>query len=266
MWWLVACAAAPQAVEADTVESAAPAAAVEPPAHVEEPSPTTIAAAFPPPDGAVRVDGGAFGAWLLEQRVLAIDEPVRTFDGQLTYGHDARVIDLPLVPGDIQQCTDSAIRLRAEWQRSIGVSPSFHAESGDEIPWSRFDAGEQPYKIEGGRVAWRAGSSRAWDDYLTFVFNRINTLKYDLVDVEVPRPGDMIQRRGTGGGIGHIVVLLDVATTSEYTYVLVGEGFMPAQSFHVERGPYDGWFRYADGELSPVYGILSGGKLRRWKS
>ena len=42
---------------------------------------------------------------------------MRAHDGQ-TVAHRARVIDLPVVPGDLQQCADSAIRLRAAGDRT----------------------------------------------------------------------------------------------------------------------------------------------------
>lgn len=266
MWaWILACASPEAGAETPSpaVESAIPVAASTPSAPVEDPLPTTLANAFPPPAGAARVDGGAFGAWLLARQVLAIDVPVTTFAGDEVYGHDARVIDLPLVKGDLQQCADSAIRLRAEWQRSEGQSPMFHATSGDELPWARFEAGETPYAVGNG-LAWKRGSTGKWEDWLTLVFTWAGTrsLASDTLAADSPLPGDLIVR---GGSPGHAVLLLDVATSGSDTYVLVGEGFMPAQSFHVERGPYDGWFRYADGALSPSFALLSGGTLRRWK-
>ena len=37
--------------------------------------------------------------------------------------------------------------------------------------------------------------------------------------------------------------LMDVARGEELL-VLLGEGYMPAQEFHVELGPEDGWWNY----------------------
>src|SRR5688572_21889048 len=96
-------------------EPAAPAAAVDaPPA----PAPVavdanTVGTAFPPPRGAVRADADAFGASLRDLPVRAADVRVHTYDGRVV-GHSARVVDLPLVPGDLQQCADSLMRVRAE--------------------------------------------------------------------------------------------------------------------------------------------------------
>jgi hypothetical protein len=265
MWaLLLACADAPAAPEiaagTESSASAAPLAASVGP--TEDPLATTLGEAFPPPAGAVRVDGGPFGAWLLDRKVLPIDVPVTTYEGEVV-PHDARVIDMDLVPGDLQQCADSAIRLRAEWERSTGKSPMFHATSGDEMPWSRFSAGETPYAVGNG-LAWKRGSTGKWEDWLRLVFTWAGTrsLAFDTVPVDDPLPGDLVVHPGSPG---HAVVLLDVARDHDATYVLIGEGFMPAQSFHVERGPYANWWKFEDGAVSPPWGLLSGGTLRRWK-
>ena len=113
----------------------------------------TVEEVFAPPPGFERVDGGAFGDWLGERVLAPADVPVRTYRGAVV-DHAARVIELPLVPGDLQQCADSVIRLRAEWLRETGGEISFHATSGDPLPWARFRAGETPYDA-GNKIAWR---------------------------------------------------------------------------------------------------------------
>lgn len=205
----------------------------------------TLEAAFPPPTGAERVEADAFGTWLRARTVASADRPVRTHDGRIV-GHAARVIELPVVRGDLQQCADSAIRLRAEWRKERGEPVMFHATSGDPIPWSRWQAGERPYE-DGGRLKWRPGTKGEWSAYLQHVFTWAGTLSLHAYDTEAaegtPVPGDLMVDPGSPG---HAVVLLDVARRGDETYVLVGEGFMPAQDFHVELGPHDGWWRWGD--------------------
>jgi hypothetical protein len=234
------------------------------PAMVEAeagPAATTLRAAFPPPAGAERVDGGDFGAWLGALALADAGEPVRTFDGR-EVGHDARVIALPLVSGDLQQCADSAIRLRAEWLRETGGEVMYHATSGDPIPWSRWAGGERPY-AEGNALAWTAGGDGSWEGYLRAVFMYAGTrsLALDTDPAADPRPGDLLVQPGSPG---HAVVLLDVARGADALYVLVGEGYMPAQSFHVELGPEGGWWRWQDGVALPHWTLPASG-LRRWK-
>lgn len=203
-----------------------------------------------------------FGNWLRTLPLRAPEEPVRTWDGQVV-PHEARVIALPLVPGDLQQCADSLIRLRAEWLRKTGQQVSFHATSGDALPWSRWQAGERPY-VSGNRVRWRAGSDGGWEEYLAAVFTWAGTAsleRLDTVAIDAPRGGDLFVQ---GGFPGHAVQILDLARDGEHTYALIGEGFMPAQSFHVELGPHDGWWSIDEGLTLP-YWRFDADALRRWR-
>lgn len=231
------------------------------PAQASAPQPETVRTAFPPPAGFVRVEGDAFAAWLGDRPLLPADTPVTTHDGRVV-GHRARVVDLPMVRGDLQQCADSAIRLRAEWQRATDQPVAFHATSGDLLPWARFRDGETPIAV-GNAIAWKAGSTGTWDDYLTRVFTWAGTdslARLDTVAAADPRPGDLLVQ---GGFPGHAVVLLDVARRGDEVALLVGEGFMPAQTFHVELGPHDGWWSW-DGALDLGHWAFNAEHLRRF--
>lgn len=206
---------------------------------------TSISDAFPPPSGFERVPADAFGSWLQARSVRPSAEPVRTHAGD-EVPHRARVVDLPLVPGDLQQCADSVIRLRAEWLRETDQTISFHATSGDPLPWSRFRDGETPIDV-GNAIDWKAGSTGKWEDWLVKVFTWAGTdslARLDTRSTSEPTPGDLLVE---GGFPGHAVAILDVATDGERTMLLLGEGFMPAQSFHVELGPHDGWWEWNPG-------------------
>lgn len=244
---------------ADAVVADAPAA--PPPTS----PPQTVREAFPPPDGAARVAGDGFGEWLGTLNLRDPAEPVRTHDGEIV-GHKARVVDLPLVKGDLQQCADSAIRLRAQWLVDQGRPVMFHATSGDPLPWSRYSAGEKPVDL-GGKIGWVKGGSGTFEGYLTQVFLWAGTLSLplDTIAVAEPLPGDLLLAPGSPG---HVVVLLDVARRGDETLVLVGEGYMPAQDFHVELGPEGGWWVYDHGVVldhwaMPDRGPRNGG-LRRF--
>lgn len=225
----------------------------------------TVSEAFPPPEGFTRVAGDAFGASLGALELGPPSEPVRTHDGRIV-GHEARVVELPLTRGDLQQCADSLIRLRATWLRDQGQPVSFHATSGDPMPWSRFVAGETPY-AEGNGLKWRQGSTGAWEDYLRLVFMWAGTASLEAHDTVratgAPRPGDLLLQ---GGFPGHTVILLDVATRGDETLVLVGEGFMPAQTFHVELGPRAGWFPFPAKQLDLPHWSFGPSHHRRFRS
>ena len=227
------------------------------------PAGSTLQEAFPPPAGSRLADADPFGTYLRGLRVRAYSDPVRTHDGR-TVGHHARVIDLPLVKGDLQQCADSALRLRAEFLRDSGAEVDFHATSGDAMPWARYAAGERAYAV-GNHLEWKQGSPATWEQYLTALFTWAGTASleaHDTVSDTHPDPGDVLVQ---GGFPGHAIVLLDVATQGDQTYVLVGEGFMPAQDFHVELGPHDGWWLWDDG-VPLRHWPMPASALRRWKN
>jgi hypothetical protein len=229
---------------------------LSPPALAE-----TLSEAFPPPTGAERLPADPWGAWLQALPLAAADTPVLTHDGRVVH-HHARVIDLPLVPGDLQQCADSLIRLRGEWLRGLGQPVAFHATSGDLISWSRVQAGEVPY-AEGNGLRWRPGKA-SWERYLALVFTWAGSASLQRHDTqatgEPPRPGDLLIE---GGFPGHAVQILDVATHGARTWVLVAEGYMPAQSFHLELGPHDGWWLWEDG-IDLGHWSFAPEHLRRW--
>lgn len=223
---------------------------------------TSVMEAFPPPMGAVRVDADSFGTYVQSLEVHPASRPVTTHDGR-TVRHAARAIVLDLVDGDLQQCADSAIRLRAEWRHERGEPVMFHATSGDPIPWARWKSGERPY-AEGRGLKWRKGTKGGWEAYLRAVFMWAGTLSLEAYDTEVakgePVPGDLLVKPGSPG---HAVVLLDVAKDPRgRTFVLVGEGYMPAQDFHVELGPHDGWWLW-DGGVELAHWDLHGSGVHR---
>lgn len=228
-----------------------------------------LAAAFPPPRGATRVEGGAFGAWLGELPLQPEGALVHAFDGSVVAMPAARVVAWSVEGQSALQCADTALRLRATWERSVGRSPAFHYTSGDLSRWSAWAAGARP-RVEGSKVTWVPGaaapdsSDRSFGRWLTNLYQYAGTrsLPRDTVPVTEPRPGDLLV---TPGSPGHAVVLLDVATDGARTWVLVGQGYMPAMELHVVAGPEAGWFP-VEGAILPTAPIaMPWSDLRRWK-
>ncbi len=222
----------------------------------------SVIGTYPPPQGAQAHAVEGFGAWLQALELEAPSVPVRTHAGRVVPG-DFHVVKLPMVSGDLQQCADTAIRLRAEWLLEQGREDDilFHATSGDPMPWSRYRGGEKAYE-QGNRLAWRDAPAQSWDQYLSAVFMWAGTrsLSYDTVADALPTAGDILVLPGSPG---HAVILLAVANDAGGTYVLAGQGYMPAQSFHIVRGPHGGWWEWDDGaRIGPWE--FPGDSLRRW--
>ncbi len=223
----------------------------------------TIADAFPPPHGAERVPADAWGRWVQQRTLRDAAEPVRTHDGRFVRDRGARVVELPLVPGDLQQCADAILRLRAEWLRETEQPVSFHATSGDPIPWARWEQGERPY-APGNAVLWRPGTQGGWESYLAAVFTWAGTAslqQYETRAATTPAPGMVLVQ---GGFPGHAVLLLDVATRGDQTWLLLGQSYMPAQDFHVDLGPHDGWWAWEEPLRTNTWSF-GFADLRDWK-
>ena len=223
----------------------------------------TVRTTFVPPSGSQRIVGDAFGTSLGELTVAPADQSVCTFDGAVV-SHRARVVEVPMVGGDLQQCADMAIRLRAEWLKEQQKEVLFHATSGDPLPWKQYAAGQRPYE-KNGRIAWKTSSMAAdWEGYLRAVFIWAGTrslVAYDTEPTTEVVPGNIVV---VPGSPGHAIVLVDVARRGDEVLVLVGEGYMPAQDFHIELGPIDGWWLWNDGIKLDHWDMPASG-LRRFK-
>jgi hypothetical protein len=156
-------------------------------------------------------------------------------------------------PLDVQQCADSVIRWHAEWLWSRGEKNKlgYHFLSGDFATYRDYASGRRP-AVAGNKVTWST-SAAASDDrktfrrYLDMVFNYASTIslahRAQKIDRASLRPGDFVV---LPGGPGHAILILDVATNEDGKRVaLLGQGFMPAQDFHVLESQEQGlspWF------------------------
>jgi Domain of unknown function (4846) len=196
------------------------------------------------PEGFTRVavKQGSFAAFLRRLPLLPAGADVRAFDGRVLNTAHVAVVDLDVGTVDLQQCADSAIRLRAEylWSRDEKSRIAFHTTSGDRVPYARYQRGEE-IAVRGNTVGWRKSTRAqggpndrsAFRRYLHDVFMYAGSISLardtEPVKGEV-QAGDMYV---VGGSPGHVLVVLDVALHGDERRLLLGEGFMPAQSFHV---------------------------------
>jgi Domain of unknown function (4846) len=190
----------------------------------------TIEERFAPPPKTTRIPVGDFGAWLRRLPLLPEDAPVRLYDGSLKPRQDvhAAVVDIDVGARDLQQCADAVMRLRAEYLRARRRPVVFHPDPGKarELRWD--------------------GSGR-FDKFLVRLFADAGTasLAAELMPVrDAVAPGDVLIQ---GGYPGHAVLVLDAADAPDgRRFLLLGQSYMPAQSFHVLRNPAGGvWYEAA---------------------
>jgi len=201
-----------------------------------------LSAVRPTPSGFVRVSvlPGSLEEWLRHLPMRAGPPVVHSYDGRELLAPAAHVLAMDVGTRDLQQCADSAIRLLSEfaWARGDTDRLGWHFTSGDRTGWSDWVAGER--FVIGGDVERRAGPQRSSDhesfrSWLDLVFTYAGTRSLaregEAVGRRVIRGGDVFVAAGSPG---HAVLVLDVAVNDEGQRIaLLGQGFMPAQEFHV---------------------------------
>ena len=209
-----------------------------------------IASIETPPDfQRIKLESGSFPDYVRHLPLKPDGSPVYSYNGSLIKDSDsvAGVIDWPL-PSEVQQCTDVAIRLYAEFLRNkkqLGKIV-FNSVSGVQISYVKWLRGKYSLNRSGSAII-HAPSSKTKSDsdvefekYLYFVMQYANSTSRarGLPDIDADKilPGDLFIQPDQSGraGIGHVSVILDICQdTDGRKLYLFGYGFIPAQDFHL---------------------------------
>ncbi|MEE2645345.1 MAG: DUF4846 domain-containing protein [Myxococcota bacterium] len=226
-------------------------------------------ARFPPPEGFTRapLDSGGFAAWLRGLPLLKKRSHVLSYRGARLQRPAAAVLAMDVGRRDLQQCADSLIRLHAEflWHKGRAEKDAvYHFTSGDRSRWRDWRRGER-FLISGREVvraqgAVRSNTHTAYRRWLNLIFSYAGTRSLwrdsDAVGVRPLQGGDFFVQ---GGSPGHAVMLLDIVEAADGSRLgLIGQGFMPAEDFHIlkDRGPHviDGvWFKLPTARSDRLY-------------
>lgn len=241
----------------------------------------TLEASFPTPPGFTRIAANPLTTWLRGLPVRTDRTQVRSYRGG-PIGGSKGVIAMDVGTRDVQQCADSILRLHGEflWATGRAEKAAYHFTSGDRSAWRDWRRGER-FRVKGsavkrvrGKKVGGHGAFRRWLMH-TFRYAGTRSLKHDSVPVgERPiQPGDFFV---APGGPGHAVMVLDVAEHPDGRRIaLIGQGFMPAQDFHVVgrggRRIVDGvWFELPDAKHplidTPSWAPFSRSQARRFKT
>lgn len=205
--------------------------------------------------------------------------PVLLHNGQKKRNQTAQaaVFTLDVGEKDLQQCADSVVRVYSEYYWSIGEYEKirFHLTNGFLMDYENWRNGRR-IQVDGNDVYWV--DSTTYDDsyenfrnYLTNVMIYAGTLSLDnestIIELENVKAGDMLL---IGGSPGHCVLVIDVAQNeSGESCYLLGQGYMPAQEFHVLKNPKGQdcpWYFEEDlsGDIeTPEYGFDES-HIKRW--
>lgn len=205
---------------------------------------------FNTPKGYKRyVSKNSFGDFLETYPLYKAGKKISLYNGKNSSRQDAHaaVLKMKMTDGDLQQCADSVIRLYAEYyyNQKKYSKIKFHLTNGFEVNFSKWIQGMR-VKVDGNKTYWvkskEADSSyKAFDDYLSFVFAYAGTLSMvqesKKISKEDIQPGDIFIY---GGSPGHVEMVVDVCKNKKGEKAfLLGQGYMPAQQFHVLKNPTD---------------------------
>jgi hypothetical protein len=228
----------------------------------------TVGTRIRTPDGfeRVAVAGGSFEEFLRIQPLKVHGARVRYFDGREKNPDRiyCAVIDRAIRPGDLEQCADALMRLRAEYL--------FGRKRYAEIAFN-FIADGRPR-----RYVDFAGNDRSYATflkYLDFVFAKANTTSFYGQLTPVKNPADLtigdifIQKHRA---INHAIIVIDLAVnpaTGEKIFLLA-QSYMPAQETQILVNPWNDalspWYAARFGEIfdTPEWRFYPASDLRRF--
>lgn len=231
------------------------------------------------PEGFERVENpGGFGKFLREYPVYKDGKKVKLYDGTDKGNQSAHiaVLKMKLVEGDLQQCADSVMRLYGEYYYQAGQYDKirFHLVNGFSVDFDKWQQGWR-VSVNGDDTSWAASASpsdskQTFEEYLRFVFAYASTLSMEKESKRIKKSqiqaGDIFIY---GGSPGHVVMVMDVCENQagEKAFLL-GQGYMPAQQFHVLKNPLhenDPWYYVSELKYpldTPEYSFDKG-SLRR---
>ncbi len=200
-------------------------------------------------------DSKSLTTFLREYPLKKAGSKVRLYNGKKKENQDAHaaVFKLPLEKENLQQCADSVMRVYAEyyWKTEQKEKISFRFVDGFQADYVRWREG---YRIQTGATRSSWVSSGAYDDsyknfqkYMRMVFAYASTIsmkaeskKIKLSKIQV---GDIFLKDGSPG---HVVMVVDICENEDGKKAfLLGQGYMPAQEFHLLKNPAheeDPWY------------------------
>ncbi len=232
------------------------------------------------PEGYTRIpaEEGSLAAFLRSYPLKEAESPVLLYNGREkgNQGAHAAVFTLPIENEDLQQCADSIMRVYAEYFYQTGQYDriSFHFVNGFQADYVKWREGYR-IVVNGNDVSWVSSAAadesyESFQEYLRIVFAYAGTLSMEAeaqeITLEEIQVGDVFLK---GGSPGHVVLIVDVCEKEDGSKAfLLGQGYMPAQEFHLLKNPQHGedpW--YYEEEVTypfstPEYTFLEGSLCR----
>lgn len=200
---------------------------------------------------------GTFGWWLRRLPLHPKGTPIMLHNGKKKplQRHRHSVVALDIGRRDLQQCADAIMRLWGEylWYRGMQRRCQFRFITGQPHTWKRWSRGDR-FAFRGNRLRWRPRARRAnrsYRNYRRYLISLMAWMSTRSLSRELPRVplqnaevGDLLLQSGSPG---HAVLILDIVVDKRgRKRYLLGQSYMPAQSFHILRvpGSKSPWHRF----------------------
>ena len=204
-----------------------------------------------PPPGyeKVKLTEGTFGYFLRHLPLKPVGSDLHYYNGSIKRKNYAgAVVDIDFGHGEVEQCADAVIFLRALWLWRTKQYDKIHFNftNGFRADYIRWAKGE---RIHIDKRTWRCSYSKdtgpdysykTFRKYLNLVFTYAGTasLEKELANVtgKELQVGDVIIN---GGHPGHTVIVVDKAVNKKGEAVyLLAQGYTPAQEIEI----FNQWF------------------------
>ncbi len=208
----------------------------------------------------------SFGDWLRHLPLKPEGTKVMLHNGSIKANQNAHfaVIDIDTGTGDLQQCADAIMRLKAEYHYGLQQFEQIHFNytSGDKVSFDDWRYGKKP-QVAGNKVTFSSRTNNSDSSYENFkrymqaIFYYAGTYSLEKEMRQIPindmQIGDVFIQ---GGFPGHAVVVVDMAVDAARgeKFFMLAQSYMPAQDMHILKNPMNR-------NLSPWYSANFKGEL-----
>lgn len=201
----------------------------------------------------------SFSFWLQHLPIL---------DRQVVYSHTGSKINAPAWAivamdtgkGDVQQCADSILRLYSEylWSQNRVENWGIHFTSGDLSKWrdwkngERFIIGKQVKRTQTGPKDASYEQFQKWMHH-SFLYAGTRSIAKEAFPVSIEADIEVGDFFLSAGSPGHVILVMHILTHPEQPPIaILGQGFMPAQEFHLLQVNNNPWFVLPQDEETPL--------------
>ena len=202
----------------------------------------------------------------LREFPLKNNNVVKYHNGENKYNNNiwAAVFDYDIGTGNLHQCADAVIFMRAQYLYTKGLFDKLQYTFVSGFKAKYLDYLSHYYKVDGNKVSlvlrnkklkekpetFKKWLKEVWMYSNTWSIENFDSYRVSIMDI---RPGDFFIRSNPPPGVGHAVKVVDVVSDSNgFKKVMLSQSYMPAQENHILINPRDDQVWYEIGSSTKV--------------